>query len=81
MYARSWTGGTISSSTKGITCSSTEENFSDISRAHKSLYYGIQKERIHHLFPAQMKIMQVSLMTDEAQVEMNSTWVSVWYLG
>ena len=45
----------------------------NISKEHKSLDYGIQKEMIYHLFP----IGQVALMTDEAPVEQDSTWVSV----
>jgi hypothetical protein len=51
--------------------------FSDISKEHKSLDYGIQKERIYHLLPTQMHIGQVALMTDEAPMEHRSTWVSV----
>jgi hypothetical protein len=39
------------------------------------LDYGIQKERIYHLFPTQMQIGQVALMTDEAPVE------QTFYLG
>jgi hypothetical protein len=50
-------------------------------KGKKSLDYGIQKESIYHLFPTQMQIGQVALMTDEAQVEKHSTWVSFWYLG
>jgi hypothetical protein len=44
-------------------------------KEHKSLDYGIQKERIYHLLPTQMQIGQVSLMTDKALVEQHSTWV------
>jgi hypothetical protein len=32
---------------------------------------------MYHLFPTQMQIGQVVLMTDEALVEQRSTWVSV----
>jgi hypothetical protein len=39
------------------------------------LDYGIQKERIYHLFPTQMQIGQVVLMTNEAPVE------QTFYLG
>ena len=53
----------------------------DISKEHKSLDYGIQKERIYHLFPTQMQIGKVSLMTNEAPMEQHSTWVSVYYHG
>jgi hypothetical protein len=37
----------------------------------------MQKERIYHLFPTQMQIGKVALMTDEAPMENRSTWVSV----
>ena len=63
----------ISRSTKGVTCVSSEEDFSDILKEHKSLDYGIQKERIYHLLPTQMQIGKVVLMTDEALVEQRST--------
>jgi hypothetical protein len=53
------------------------KRISDISKEHKSLDYGIQKERIYLLLPTQMQIGQVVLMTDEAPVEKISTWVSV----
>jgi hypothetical protein len=39
------------------------------------LDYGIQKEKIYHLWPTQMQIGQVVLMTDEAPVE------QTFYLG
>jgi hypothetical protein len=51
--ADSGIGGTISSSTKGITCISSEEDF-QISQ--RNIRVGIQKERIYHLLPTQMKI-------------------------
>jgi hypothetical protein len=44
-----------------------------MSKEHKSLDYGIQKESIYHLFPTEMKIGQVSLMTEEAPMEKLST--------
>jgi hypothetical protein len=47
----------------------------------KSLDYGIEKKIIYHLFPTDMHIGKVALMTEEEQVEHRSTWVSVWYLG
>jgi hypothetical protein len=37
------------------------------------LDYGIQKEKIYHLWPKQMQIGQVLLMTDEALVEQRSS--------
>jgi hypothetical protein len=55
----------------------TERGFSDISKEHKILDYGIQKERIYHLLPTQMQIGKFALMIDEAPVEKRSTWVSV----
>ena len=53
------------------------KRISNISKEHKSLDYGIQKERIYHLLPTQMQIGKVALMTDETSVEQHSTWVSV----
>jgi hypothetical protein len=50
-----------------------EENLIDISKEHKSLDYGIQKENIYHLLPTQMQIGKVVLMTNEAPVEQCST--------
>jgi hypothetical protein len=57
--------------------SSSEENFQISQRNIRSLDYGIQKERIYHLFPTEMHIGKVALMTNEAPVEKRSTWVSV----
>jgi hypothetical protein len=40
------------------------------------LDYGIQKEMIYHLFPTQMQIGKVALMTDKTPVEKRECLVS-----
>jgi hypothetical protein len=40
-----------------------------MSKEHKSLDYGIQKENNYHLFPTQMQIGHIVLMTNKAPVE------------
>jgi hypothetical protein len=64
--ASSWTGGMISSSTKGITCISSEEDF-QISQRNIKVWAMVFKRKGY--ITTQTQIRQVVLMTEEAPVE------------
>jgi hypothetical protein len=73
----SWTGGTISRSTKGITCLSSEEDF-QISQRNIRVWIMVSKRKGSITYCLhRCRLGKVALMTDEAPVEQHSTWVSV----